>query len=71
MPRQWDFGNVTELTITVSGVVFQVNVTLNVANNESYGNAVIPTPGWGGTIAIARSSTANQAIFLTTHERNC
>ncbi|MGA8297091.1 MAG: hypothetical protein WB770_08630 [Acidimicrobiales bacterium] len=54
MPRQWDFGNVTELSSGATTIV----VTLNVAQGEVSGNATID----GMVIAQARASTADAAI---------
>lgn len=54
MPRQWDFGNVTELSSGATTIV----VTLNVAQGEVSGNATID----GRVIAQARASTADAAI---------
>ena len=56
MPRQWDFGNITEMS---SGSTV-ISVVLNVAQGEVSGN--ITSPPGGRVIAQARASTADAAI---------
>ena len=55
MPRQWDFGNVTELSSGATTIV----VALNVAQGEVSGNATIVD---GRVIAQTRAPTADAAI---------
>lgn len=54
MPRQWDFGNITELTSGTTTVI----ATLNVGKGEVSGNATVD----GRVIAQVRASTADTAI---------
>jgi len=63
LPRGWDFANITQLRVaTPNREQVPITIRLNVAGNESSGNATIDAPGWGGTVAVARANTAEEAI---------